>query len=251
MKDNKLPQEMKICSNQNLKDVLYEELDKERPDRDTVLGILEELEQREAEKQKNNTRKTPRWIRKTAIAAAVLLAFVFGAPLAFGAENIFQLVGWWTEDIFALRNPDETGSLMPEYVFKTNHPGLQQVYDAVTKRGVTQKVVPTWLPDGFRLAELKDMSDLNGVSFYAEFEGENGGLLLLLSQTRTTMINKYPKEDESAIVHEMYGIKHYLIQNEGNWNAAWSADTMACTLITTLDRDTVFRIINSIYMEGT
>ena len=43
----------------------------------------------------------------------------------------------------------------PEYVFETDHPGLQQIYDAVVEMGVTEPVVPMWVPEGYDLVEYK------------------------------------------------------------------------------------------------
>ena len=249
MKDNKLPQKMECCSDQELKILLYEELDKEQPDRKTALRILEELEQRKDQKQKCNKSKVSKSIWKAAIAAVVVLAFVFGAPPVFGAENIFQLIGGWTKNLFALHSPNETQQLETEYVFKTDNPGLQQLYDAVSAYGISERVVPTWLPEGFQLVELKESSELNGPNIYAEFVRGSDSVILALSPSSTDLSKKYPKNDESAIVYDVAGVKHYLIPNEGFWNTVWTSVTTECSLVATLDIDTIYSIINSIYTE--
>lgn len=249
MKDNKLPQKMECCSDQELKNLLYGELDKEQPDRKTALRILEELEQREDQKQKCNKRKVSKSIWKAAIAAVVVLAFVFGAPPVFGAENIFQLIGGWTKDLFALHSPNETQQLESEYVFKTDNPGLQQLYDAVSAYGISERVVPTWLPEGFQLVELKESSEMNGPSLLAVFVRGNDSVILSLNAFGTDLHNKYPKNEETVIVHDVAGVKHYLVLNEGYWNAVWTADATECALVATLDIETIYCIINSIYTE--
>ena len=233
---------------EELKQLLCDELDKKQPDRETVLSMLETLEQKENKKLEQQASKRRRWIRNTAVAAAVLLVFVFIAPPAFGAENIFELVGRWTKETFAFGTTEYTTAPQHDYVFKTDHPGLQQLYDAVSELGITQRVVPTWLSDGYELTELKKSEDLNGSSIYAKFERDNDTVAFLLSPASDDYYTKYAKNDEDVIVYEVAGIKHYLMQNESQWTAVWCFDVFVCSIYADCDKDTILDIINSIYL---
>ena len=233
---------------EELKQLLCDELDKKQPDRETVLSMLETLEQKENKKLEQQVKKHKRRIWSTAVAAAVLLAFVFIAPPVFGAENIFELVGRWTKDTFAFGNTEDTTDLQHGYVFKTDHPGLQQLYDAVSELGIAQSVVPTWLPDGFQLAELKESYGLNGSGIYAKFERDSDTVAFLLSLANDDCYTKYAKNDEDVIVYEVAGIKHYLMQNESQWTAVWCFDVFVCSICADCDKDTILDIINSIYL---
>ena len=53
--------------------------------------------------------------------------------------------------MFAFFSPDEPTQAIEEYEFRTEHPGLQEVYDAVAGLGVTEPVVPMWIPEGYTL----------------------------------------------------------------------------------------------------
>lgn len=247
MKNKKRPPE---ASNpdQFLKESLLKELDKQQPDREIALKMLNDLEEK-ANKQKN-ARKSSRWLQSTAIVAAVVLVFVFVAPPVLGAENIFELVGRWTKDTFAFEETNGTTDLQHDYVYKTDHPGLQQLYDTVSAYGITERVVPTWLPEGCQLIEVKDTKDINGLGIYAEFESDNETITFFLSPLDGDFINKYPKDDKNVILHEADGIKHYLLQNEDVWLAAWRSNSIGCSLFTNGDKDTICHIIDSIYWEA-
>lgn len=248
MKSKNQPPEAKACSKQKLVTALREELEKERPDREIVLQKLNALEQQE-NRQNSAAKRHRRW-RKTAIAAAVVLAFVFVTPPVFGAENIFDLIGRWTGDTFSFGETNDTEDLQQGYGFKTDHPGLQQVYDVVSAHGISERVVPTWLPEGYELTELKESSGLNGTDICAEFVKDNGTITFLLSPVNNEYCNKYAKDDESVVVYEVAGVKHYLIQNDGQWIAAWHVDSLACSIATYGNSDAIYDIIESIYGEA-
>ena len=176
-------EELEKLSTPELDMVLRSELDSDTPQRETVLFVLSILEDRDSSNPGNRPegaeeawerllnrsqysenskpkfgRKLPKWFAGVAAAAVVALVLSVVVPQAVGAENIFQIIGRWTRDIFNLSDGTEP-QVHDEYVFQTDHEGLQQLYDAVVAQGITDPVVPRWLPEGCDLMELRTFAE--------------------------------------------------------------------------------------------
>lgn len=267
--------ESKTCPNRGwqqmptkeLDQILQAELEKEHPNEEVVLPILQELEEREknltAEKtpevldimEKLSKHKTSskqsihkrRWITGVVAVAAVACIVVMALPRKVGAESILDVLFRWTSSVFEFFTPEQDAVNPPvDIVFETDHPGLQQLYSKVTEMGVTEQVVPTWLPDGFELTELK-MSPLSGGNkAHARFE--NGRQLITIScRISTNITARFEKEDSAVEVYDYADISHFILQNDDNLSVMWTIDGVECSILTDIEKDNVYKIIKSIY----
>ena len=185
-----------------LENIVRQELEKDRPDGNVVrraneilrqrdsascmdlpAAILEEWEEkyREPETECDVSGKTSRfpWLGRILSVAAVLCVVIFAVPLAFGAQNIVELIARWTDDEFQFVKPGEPTAAQVEYIFETEHPGLQEIYDTVTGLGVTVPVVPTWVPDGYELVGLIVDEEAKGKKVCACLESGQASIIIL------------------------------------------------------------------------
>lgn len=276
-KDRTVYPEFRSMETQDLAEILRTELGKECPDRDVALGILNILEERDtkgplredidvdavwerflARREQFSAaieacvpKKRPRrWIPKAAVAAVLVAALLLVAPPVLGAENIFELVGRWTQDIFMLIDPAATVTQpQEEYVFKTDHPGLQQLYDTVVEQGITQPIVPMWVPEECELEELKVTTAPTGIKIYARLVSNNGYIAVTYKGYLNKTHDQYTIDEGDGIEYEFGGTKHYITPNEDAWIVAWSVDGDACSIITTYNEENLYRILDSIYAE--
>lgn len=240
----------------DLKVCLKSQLAQEVPDCEMVNGILAELEKRDPvktipieavvewdrikarEKQKKHRRV--HWWR-TAIAAALAVVLLGVVPSALGAENIFEAIGRWTKDIFTFGEKEST-----EFVFQTDHPGLQELYDIVSQLGVTQKVVPTWLPDGFETKSIEQKNSPKGITAFAIFTDGARDIEIFVFVGEGNKEIDYQKDDERVEVFEFDGRRTYFISNNGEYCAMWQIDNIECSIYADAKED-VYAIIDSIY----
>lgn len=276
-KDRTVHPEFRSMQAQDLAEMLRTELGKECPDRDVALGILNILEERDtkaplredidvdavwerflARREQYSAaveacvpKKRPRrWIPKAAAAAVLVIALLLVTPPVLGAGNIFELVGRWTQDIFMLIDPAATVTQpQEEYVFKTDHPGLQQLYDTVVEQGITQQIVPMWVPEECELAELDVIPTQMGNKIRAYLISDDEYVLITYKVYKDEAYNKYPIDDDREKIYEFAGTKYNITPNEGAWTAAWSADGISCSIITTYNEEALYRILDSIYTE--
>ena len=255
--------------------ILCAELEKKCADRNLILGILEILDEREKNaplpkslkvteekirceawnegfnKGKEAGRKPMRKLASVAIAAMLILVFGVITPQALGAENIFTLIGRWTADFFAFDEPEtmpEGKMLQEPYAFRTDNPGLQQLYDTVTELGITQRVVPQWLPVGYELEDIKVEPLQDCIKVCACFANGSQEIIITIRELFHTPQFNYFKDETDVEIHECGGVLHYIMGNESVTQAVWCTKNVECLFYMT-DRFDLCHILNSIYVE--
>lgn len=271
MKENKtfLHEAWSEMSTAQLDEALQQELQKENPEAEVVLGIMRVLQDREAdcpveltkevsaawEEYKEKTvppKKHTRmrtWLVSAAAAAAVICVVVMAIPQTVGAESILDVFFRWTESVFEFFTPSQDATNPPvEYVFQTDNPGLQQVYDKVTELGITEPIVPMWVPEGYELIELKSTQMPNGSRVYVTLR-LNGSSIMLSYQISDEIIPmRYEKEDSAIEAYEYSDVCHFIMDNDQNISVTWTVAGAECSISTDLKREDVYNIIRSIYM---
>lgn len=238
-----------------LDEMLQRELEKELPDEKTVLTVLDVLQERENEYPENNQAKTKiankkrNFIWRAVAIAAMLCVVLMAVPRTVGAESIFQALIRWTESVFGFVSPGREDPTSPEeYVFETDNEGLRKLYDTVVAEGIQDPVVPMWLPEGYELVELKVVSIPNGRKIHAKFvNGEDGILISFRVLSDNKIEYQYEKKDQDVQKYEYYRVKHYIARNNDAVSVLWKRKTIECTINTTLEVDTIYTIIHSIY----
>ena len=205
----------------------------------------------EAEQTKPN--KSPKWKYLwlqgcvAAVLACVLLLFV---PATLGTENNYNVIARWTDEVFYFESFTGVAPPAPtDYVYSTDYPELQRVYHAANAAGVSRPVVPTWIPRGFTLAELRTDATHNRSRVAAGFLRENEVILFSLTkaswdETVTTLYTKSPGEPELITRH---GITYYVFRDDTQWKCVWAIDDLMCTISADVSREQLLKIIDSIY----
>ena len=267
--------ERKPCPNQGWEQLSTEELDsilqaelrKEHPDEEVVLPILRLLEEREKDirveqtpeilaiSEKLNEHETlskhsdrkRRWITGIAAAAAVAVIVVMAMPRTVGAESLFDVLVRWTSSIFEFVDPDkDENSSNINNEFATDHPGLQELYDKVTELGVEADVVPTWLPEGFVLTELKEFPVFGGCKLHARFNNGTKGISITYRIT-TDVTAKFEKEETVVEVMDAGGESHFIMENDESLSVTWSVDNVDGSILADVHKEDLYLIIKSIY----
>jgi len=261
----------KKMSTEELDELLHMELHKDLPDDEHVRGILSVLEEREHscpveitdevqaawEKYKRameapkvleceKPARSRKWIVGAAAAAAVLV--VLFAPRTVGAESVFQVLYRWTAETFEFISPGErVTNTKGEYAFETDNPGLQQVYDKVVEMGITEPVVPMWLPEGYELTELSVSARQSGEMIYAAFSRENMLISLSYFITGNEVANQYEYQNGSAEEYQVADTTHFVISNENKVNIVWRAENVECFIVSSLSKEEIYKMIKSIH----
>lgn len=253
---------------QQLDALLLEELRKETPngelirlissvlkerDKDIVPEIDDNIRQAWEQYQKKTqpVHKKPKYMNSFILKAASLLLVVVALmvmlPQEAKAMNFFDRFISWTEDVFSLISPAEAKNREEEYVFRTDNPGLQEVYDKVVELGVTEPVVPMWLPDGYELVECK-LTDFQAQKYIlATFSNGNKEVVYRLVIYSENITSIYPKDKKYIHLIEKNGIEYTLLENKNLLVASWTIENIECAISIDCQEDTLIQILESIY----
>lgn len=262
-----LRRELETISTEQLRAMLHAETEKEVPDDDLVLLILHILEDWEPDelvpasakeeaawklfrKRVRARKRKPLLLGKSLAHAAVLLLVVglliVAIPQQAEADSWWDRLTKWTDEFFGFFREEDT-FVVEAYEFQTDNPGLQQVYDAVVEIGVTIPVVPTWLPEGYELAECITVAMPVKQYVYARFLNSGKEYVLKINVLNGETAKDYFKNDVSVEKLEKGGMVHSLVQNMELWTVSWTRDNIECAFTIGCQKDVLHEIIASIY----
>jgi hypothetical protein len=136
------------------------------------------------------------------------------------------------------------------YTFTTDNPGLQQVYDAVVELGITEPVVPMWLPEKYHVIELDRKETPMSKYIWATFSDDKSLIVYKLNIYQGEPAHQYYKDDTHYEKYEQNGIVYYITQNNGWWTAVWTKENIECVLSLDCQEETLRRILRSIHVNG-
>ena len=248
--------------------MLQAELEKNAPDPDSVRLIMSVLEGREAaapvpitdseeaawqqyQKRMAGLRKKPAPVRRWMAGAAsvvLVVGMLFAVmPQQAEAETFWEMLQRWTSTVLVYFS-GEGKKAEVEYIFETNNPGLQQVYDAVVELGVMDPVVPMWLPEGAELTNLEAIKTpmLSGLG--AHFVHNEIDIVYKVDVYEGEPAHQHYRDDAHYEEYERNSTIHYIMQNNGWWVAVWTKDNIECSIALDGQEDTLRRILESIYV---
>lgn len=213
---------------------------------DNILQAWEQY-QRKAQPVKKKPKELNSILVKAASLILVVLTLMALVPQEAEASNFFQRLITWTEDVFSFINPSEKIVKEEAYVFRTDNPGLQEVHNKVTELGVTEPVVPMWLPEGYELTEYKVSTTPKNTYLLVTFHHGNAELVFHLNIYSENISSTYFKDGEISQEIEWEGITHTILQNTDFLTAVWVRDNIECFICADCQEDTMIRILESIY----
>ena len=267
--------ENKTCPNtgwrqmptEELDQILQAELEKEHPNEEVVLPILHELKEREKDIPVENTPEVleileklskhntsskqsihkRRWLAGIAAAAAVVCIVIMSVSPTVQAESLFDVLVRWTSSVFEFIDPDKNESYpIANSDFATDNPGLQQLYDKVTELGLTEPIVPMWLPEGFTLSKLKETPATSGTRVHGKFENGSNAVLITY-RVSTDIAGKVEKKETGVELFEFGDVNHFIVENDAGLSATWTVEGVECLLNANIAKEDLYTIIKSIY----
>lgn len=179
-------------------------------------------------------------------AAAVLCLVLMVLPIARGEGNFLDFVNKVRSDVVAFFNPAQADN---RYAggYQTDHQGLQQLYDAVSQIGITQPVVPTWIPAGYELAEIKTEVFPAKTRIYARFESLDSVMVYSYELYGMVVTHEYVKDETSYDEYECGGNIHKIYSNNDRYTVLWEHENLKCSIVVDCQEDQLSEILKSIY----
>lgn len=265
-----LRRELNQMSSQQLTELLDRETGKETPDDDLVLTALHILEDRNADqpaelgpkseaawktyqdrvrkREPKPTLRVPRLVKAASLVLVLLGLCLAYLPKQAHAGSFWKIITDCTDDIFQYVNIGEKETEPEEYVFQTDNPGLQQVYDTVVDfLEITEPVVAQWLPEGSELVEIRQIETDGKKSVHAYFLNGEKEIVFAFNKLEVDRSPSYYKAEDQVEEYEINGIVHSYMQNGSIWSVNWAKHNTKCSIYIDCQEEVVKQVIRSIY----
>ena len=265
-----LRKEWELLPTPELEEMLRLELERKPPDDDAVLTLLHILEAREAEtpmeltrqeqevwnryrsKRKQKSGRKPaayRWLSLVASLLLVMTLLVTMVPQKAEAETFWEMLQRITNTVMEYFSGDGIRTEMG-YAFATDNPGLQQVYEAVLELGVTDPMVPMWLPEGYVLTSIVPKNTPMSKGIWVDFSDGTSEAVFQVDVYLGEPAHRYYKDNAYYESYEWEGTTYQITRNNSRWAVIWEKDNTECYLTLECQEDTLRRILRSIYVMG-
>lgn len=259
---------LKEMSSEQLSRLIQEETAKELPNDDLVLMALDVLEDREKEnlvelgpkgkaawkkyqsKVQARQRKTVLlWKPVVQVASALLIITMLFAllPTQANAETWWERLARWTDDFFSFFIPNESEELEDQYEFQTDNEGLHHVYEALGDFGITEPIVPMWIPEEYAFQEIKVESMPRESWIMSRFSAGEKELVFQIRIINGDVSSQFHKDETRVAIYEKSGTTYNILQNQNINVIVWAIDNIECSIFIDCQEDTLYKVIDSIY----
>lgn len=204
-------------------------------------------QQRPVEK---HSRGVLRRVVPVAAAAALMLGTMISAQ-AMGFD-VFGKIARWTEETFHFSSVRQTSAVITKYpLAEGEQMTFETLEDAIDAFGITEPVVPKWIPERFSLAEVAALYNANGIEILATYveNGKSAKPFTVSYRALTQNMSIVEKDGTAVELYTQSGFAHYLITDVSYEQAIWQNGELECFISGVVSRQEMREIIDSIYEE--
>ena len=186
-----------------------------------------------------------RWMNRVAVVAIVFVALTTAAVSAKAfAPDFWEKVACWTREIFRFEDvTDGTEGKEPD---KEVNAELNSLYDALSQRRITEKLMPTWIPEGYVCTNVSIQETPKALRISAVYEKDEEQLVI---QVRQLMGGEPYQVEKSENLIEIYSadeVDYYIFSNYDSLQTAWVVGDCECYISGKILMEEMKKIIDSI-----
>ena len=202
-----------------------------RSDEEALADFRKNYMPKETQEGRTKVLRFPnRVLRTVAAVLAIVLVLVVGTSVTAQAfhVDIWGKFATWTKEIFQFTdNPQGTTAPNPEPEYNAE---LKSLQDALDKINVAQKLIPTWMPEGYISKDLKVTETPRVRNIGAIYEKDGSELIIKICQTIGVQAPQTEKNDDFLELYVVNGVEYYIFSNTGTLQAAWSIGEFECII---------------------
>lgn len=182
------------------------------------------------------------------VAAVLAIVFVLAVGTTLTAKA-FHLDIWskfanWTKEFFQFT--DSAQGITVANPEKENNLELKSLQDALMQYSVTEKLVPTWMPEGYKNKDLSVVSTPRMLNINAIYEKNDERLIIKICHTIGAPAKQVEKSDDLFEIYTLGGVDYYIFSNNSNLQAKWSIGEFECVIGDNITLEEMKAMINSI-----
>ena len=175
--------------------------------------------------------------------------------------DFMDFIARWTDETFGFElKRHKVENIVMEKVSNTPKFFFPSLEDALASCGVTEQVVPTWIPEGFTLDSEGAFITVSGlkVSIHAWYwDGDRDGDDFMISidkfedaSAAMSGCGEIIKDEREPYTVELGGITHYFFWNNDEYVCAWTNGSLVCHISGDVSETQLLKIVESIYEGG-
>ena len=187
------------------------------------------------------------FFRRVVIVAAVVVCIAL--PPALGFENVFQLIGAWTDDIFLLNNVSSLEGNEIEADKKS-----VDIEEILGELNYSENIFPTWIPEGFELEKVITNEFVLSGKTELRIHYKNGQTRELITFTYNVYnsiasgtMTAFEKDANALEEYFVGDVTHYIFENLGKYIALWNQNNIECAISGDVSLTELKEMLNSIY----
>lgn len=187
------------------------------------------------------------FFRRVVIVAAVVVCIAL--PPALGFENVFQLIGAWTDDIFLLNNVSSLEGNEIEADKKS-----VDIEEILGELNYSENIFPTWIPEGFELEKVITNEFVLSGKTELHIHYKNGQTRELITFTYNVYnsiasgtMTAFEKDANALEEYFVGDVTHYIFENLGKYIAVWNQNNIECAISGDVSLTELKEMLNSIY----
>ena len=183
-----------------------------------------------------------------AVAAVLALVLILAVGTSITAEalhiDIWNRFASWTNEIFQFGYVSQgTSATDPQQQYNAE---LKSLQDALNDNQITEKLAPTWMPEGFISKDLQIISTPRVRNVSAVYENNESELIIKICQTIGVQAAQIEKNDDLLEVYVVDGVEYYIFSNTETLQAAWAFGEFECIIIAQITLEEMKAMIDSI-----
>lgn len=188
-------------------------------------------------------------LRRTVVTlAAVIVLFAACTGVAGAAHiDLWGAIVQWASETFGLEN----GIVYKDSVApRSDIVACKDLQQLLTYDHITDKLVPTWLPDGFTQVSCDRTGTPDMQKYRAEYRNGNREIILQIFaySDGQQAVHTYEKLPDNYTIYSAGGIDHYIsTNNDGSIVALWSTEQCECSILANCTETEIKEIIESMY----
>ena len=186
-----------------------------------------------------------RLLRTAAAVLAIVLILTLGMTVTAKAFNfdIWGKFAIWTKEIFQFTDTSSFNDPKPDKEFSIEYNQLREILAA---RSIDEKMLPTWLPDGYKHKDVIVMDSPFERTILAIYERDNVELVIQIQQFVGIEPGQIEKDDSLLEIYTVNDINYYIFSNNARLQAAWVIGEFECQIIGKITIDELKAMIDSI-----
>ena len=202
---------------------------------------MPEIDNKDSVPAKGDKLKTRslRWMRSLVAAAAAVVILLSGVVTAeaYGVD-VWKAVVQWTQDTFHFGSWGDSGS--------NNNLPYASLQEAMEKGNTPTWLVPTWIPDGYKLTEITVTQNPAKKIYRAKYTNEEHAFLITVRDHLGDDPVYVEQSDGLIEEYNVEGITFYLFENNNHVQVVWIVDSYECYIAGDITIDDLKTMVRSI-----